>query len=460
MIFNHDEVYRKTIRNLSSLLNVTFGKVKIMEIANLVISHKKATIEEIGRAWHGDYRSLIEKVISYPNVNECAVLFTCNRVEVYIVGVDTEKTLKEFAKVMRVSERIIEIHRDDRCLEHLLRVAAGLESMMVGEDQILGQVKDFYNLSKECGGIGEILDVVFTKAIQVGKKVRKLTGISKGSVSIGSAAVELAERTLGTLRNKKVLIIGAGEMATLVARAIAHKDCDVYIVNRTFSRAKKLADLVGGIAVKFGELQKYMVGCDVIISATSAPHYVVRKEMVEDVMKIRKDKLLIIDIALPRDVEESVSEIENLVVFTIDDLREISQENLRKRMKEVKKAEKIIAEELEHLKMMLKDLRANSAICAMYSCAEAVKREEILELYNKLAAKYGVDESVLPILEDFANSFIKKFLRKPTIRLRMAARNGMSDVIGAVEYLFGGDEIGVSKVKDEKVEEGHTETTC
>ncbi len=429
-----------------------------MEIANLVISHKKATIEEIERAWHGDYRSLIEKVISYPNVKECAVLLTCNRVEVYIVGVDTEKTLKEFAKAMQVSERIIEIHRDDRCLEHLLRVAAGLESMMVGEDQILGQVKDFYNLSKKYGGIGEVLDVVFTKAIQVGKKVRKLTGISKGSVSIGSAAVELAERTLGTLHNKKVLIIGAGEMATLVAKAIAHKDCDVYIINRTFSRAKKLADEIRGKAVKFDELRKYMVGCDVVISATSAPHYVIREEMVRDVMKVRNDKLLIIDIALPRDVEESVAEIENVIVHTIDDLKEISRENLRRRMNEAKKAEKIIAEELEHLKIMLKDLKANSAISAMYSCADTIKREEIVELYNKLAAKYGVDESVLPILEDFANSFIKKFLRNPTIRLKMAARNGMSDVIEVVEYLFGGDEIGVSKAKNEKIEEGHTET--
>jgi glutamyl-tRNA reductase len=436
-----------------------------MEIANLVISHKKVSINEIERAWHGDYRSLIKRVLSYPNVKECAILLTCNRVEVYIAGIETEKTLMKLAKNMLrgyakdVSERIIEIHRDDRCLEHLLRVASGLESMMVGENQILGQVKDFYSLSKEHGGIGDVLDVVFTKAIQVGKKVRKLTGISKGSVSIGSAAVELAEKALGTLKGKKVLIVGAGEMGTLVAKAIAHKDCEIFITNRTFSRAERLASEVDGKPVRFNQLEKYMVGCDVVISATSAPHYVITKNMVENVMKVRNDKLLIIDIALPRDVERGVSKMQNVIVYTIDELREISYENLKKRMKEAKKAEKIIAEELEHLKVMLKDLKANSAICAMYTSAEIVKKQEIFELYNKLAAKYGIDESVLPVLEDFANSFIKKLLRKPTVKLRTAARNGMPGVIEAMEFLFGGEDF-VSEAKDEKIEERHPETPC
>jgi len=208
-----------------------------MEIANLVVSHRKATIKEIERAWHGNYRTLIERVISHPNIKECAVLLTCNRVEVYIVGHKTEEILKGFAGRMNVSERIVEIHRDDKCLEHLLRVAAGLESMMVGEDQILGQVKEFYRLSKEFGGVGDILDIVFSKAINVGKKVRNQTEIGRGSVSIGSAAVELAEKTLGTLRNRKVLIIGAGEMGRLVAKSLADKDIDMmFVANRTYEK--------------------------------------------------------------------------------------------------------------------------------------------------------------------------------------------------------------------------------
>jgi len=426
-----------------------------MEIANLVVSHRKASIKEIERAWHGNYRNLLERILSIPTIKECAVLLTCNRVEVYVVGLKAGDILRNFAGNMNVSERIIEIHTDDKCLEHLLRVSSGLESMMVGEDQILGQIKEFHRLSKELGGVGEILNTVFSKSINVGKKVRSCTNIGKGSVSIGSAAVELTERELGTLVGKKVLIIGAGEMGTLVAKAIAHKECMVFITNRTLSTAEKLAKEANGEAIPFNQLERYIVGCDAVISATAAPHYIVKKGMVEDIMKVRNDKLLLIDIALPRDIEPDVEDIENVVLHTIDDLREISSENLKKRMAEAKKVERIIEEELKHLKMMLKDLKASSAIYSMYTLAEDIKRQEILELYNKLSYKYNVDETVLPILEDFSNSLIKKYLRKPTVKLRSAARNGMPEVIEAIEYLFGGEGSEVPKFKNEKAKEGH-----
>ncbi len=430
-----------------------------MEIASLVISHKKASINEIQKAWHGDYKSLIDKVLSFPNIYECAILLTCNRVEVYVVGKKTVETLKEFACKMRVPERIIEIHKNDDCLEHILRVSAGLESMMIGEDQILGQVKDFYNLSKMYGGIGEVLDIVFNKAIQVGKKVRRETKINRGSVSIGSAAVELAEKILGSLRGKKVLIIGAGEMSRLVAKSLAHKGCaTLYLANRTMKRGERLAKEVNGIAVRFDKIERYMVESDIVFSATSSQNPIITCDAVKRVMEVKKDKLIIIDIALPRDVEEEVENIENVEVYTIDDLREISYENLKKRIKEAKKAEKIVADELKHLKDMLKELRANNILAIMYSHAESVKRYELEELYNKLKAKYDIDESVISLLEDFANSFIKKFLRKPTVKLKMAARNGMNEVIDAIEFLFGGEEFGIPKAKDEKIEKRQDET--
>ena len=431
-----------------------------MEIANLVISHKKASIDQIQKAWHGDYRQLIDRVMSYPNIRECAILLTCNRVEVYVYGTDVIETLKEFAGKMGVPERIIELHRGRDTLEHLLRVASGLESMMVGEDQILGQVKDFYNLGKEYGSIGEVLDLVFSKAIQVGKKVRNRTRINKGAVSIGSAAVELAERTLGTLRGRKAMIIGAGEMGRLVAKAIAHKDLEkIYIANRTLERGKRLAGEIGGNSevVPFDRMERYMVECDVVISATSAPHHIVKREKMERVMELRKEPLLLIDIALPRDVEPAVKDVDGVTLYTIDDLREISSENLRKRQREAKKAEEIIKEELENLVERLKELKARSAICMMYTHADYIKNEEIVEFYNKLRVRYGVDEDVLPMIESFANSLIKKFLRKPTVRIKQAARNGNSEIIEAVEYLFGGETNGVSHSENEEVEERHAE---
>jgi glutamyl-tRNA reductase len=430
-----------------------------MEIANLVISHKRASVEEIQKAWHGDYRSLIEQVLSNPGIKECAVLNTCNRVELYVVGTQCKEFLYSFAKRMNVCERIIEIHENSKCLEHLLRVASGLESMMVGEDQILGQVKEFYCLAKEMGGVGEILDIVFKKAINVGKKVRNRTSINKGAVSIGSAAVQLAENRLGSFKDKKVLIVGAGEMGTLVARALAHKNADVILVaNRTFERAKFLANKIDGIAVPFEELGKYMVGCDVVISATAAPHPVITKSLVEGVMKLRNQPLYLIDIAFPRDIEEGVEDIDDVVVVTIDGLREISRKNLERRLKEAKKAEAIIAEELNHLSQLLKEREVNDLISRIYGSAETIKDHEIVELFHKLKARYGVDEEVLPVLEDFASSLIKKLFHRPTVVLRNAARNESKDLIKAVEKLFvTGETHDVSEKKDEEVKTGENQ---
>ncbi len=425
-----------------------------MEIANLVISHKKATVEEIQNAWHGDYRALIERILSHDGIRECAVLLTCNRVEVYVVGENCSDFLHSFAEKMGVSDRIIEIHQDRECLEHLLRVASGLESMMVGEDQILGQVRDLYCLAKEMGGIGDVLDLVFRKAIHVGKKVRTLTGISRGAISIGSAAVQLAEKTLGSLRGKKVLIVGAGEMGGLVARAISHKNANaIFIANRTFDNARKLAEDIGGIAVNFSEMGKYMVTCDVVISATSAPHCVITEDTVRRVMQIRNDHLYIIDIAMPRDVEEGVGYIDGVTVYTIDNLREISRRNLEARLKEAKKAEDIIKKELAHLIELLKEKEVDELISDIYLRADRLKNEEIVELYNKLKSKYDVGEEILPTIEAFADSLIRKLLHPAVMKLRYAARNDSKDLIKVAEHLFSGGDYSVSKKKNEEIEE-------
>ncbi len=419
-----------------------------MEIGCLVLSHKKAKVKDLEKACVGNYSKLL-KFIRSDSVSELAIIFTCNRFEVYAVSDDVEKYLQDVARKLGIEE-LSEILTGDKCLEHILRVAAGLESMMVGEDQILGQVRQFHNMCREMGTLGPILNRVFSKAVQTGRRVRRETAISRGSVSIGSAAVELAERVLGSLSGKRALLVGAGEMGTLVAKAIAHKNVEaILIANRTFSRAEELAKRIGGTAVRFDRLEEYLKICDVVISATSAPHTVISKDTVERVMQSR-DKLVIIDIALPRDVEEDVKNIPGVQLFTIDDLRRISEESLNRRLAEVSKAEKIISEELEQLKLLLKDLKADAAIAAMYSAAEKYVDEEVEELYTKLAAKYGVDESVKILLQSFANSLIKKFLRQPTVKLRLAARNGRPYVIDAITYLFGDDDVPSCEVEEIK----------
>ncbi len=422
-----------------------------MEIGCLVVSHKKAKVQDIERIWL-ENKSGIHDIISNCSVSEYAYIFTCNRFELYVVGEDIRGCLQGVVKKLGIEDKA-EIFYGDDCLVHLMRVAAGVESMIVGEEQILGQVRQCHNICKQEGMIREVLDRIFSKAVQAGRRVRRETKISKGSVSIGSAAVDVAERVLGSLNGKKVLLVGAGEMGTLVAKAIANRDVEaILIANRTYSRAEELARRIGGIAVRFDMLKEYLKTCDVVISATSAPHTVISRADVEEVMKKRKKKLLIIDIALPRDVEESVGELDGVELLTIDDLRRVSEENLKKRLAEVAKAEKIIAEEVEQLKLLIKDINARSAIAAMYSLAEKYVEEEIDELYSKLTAKYGLDSDVREMLEDFANSLIKKFLREPTVRLREAARNEKNYIIESVKYLFGDGNGRIPKTEAEKVE--------
>ncbi len=421
-----------------------------MEVSCLVVSHKKANVKEIEKAWHGDCCRIISQVLSNPNIYECALLFTCNRVEVYVVGNDTVEFLKDFAEYMGVPERILDVYTGRECLKHILRVASGLESMIVGEDQILGQVKHFYNICKECGGIGDVLDVVFRKAIHVGTKVRRLTKINKGSVSIASAGIELLEREIG-LRGKKVLLIGAGEMGRSVAKALSGK-VELYIANRTFEKGLKLAEEVGGKAVKFEDIENYIGFCDIIITATSATKPIITRDMA-------KPNKVFLDISLPRNVDERVCDLDGVKLYTIEDLRRLSEENLRRRLREVEKAERIIEGELDHLEYILSSLKAERAIKAMYRRAELVKRDEVLEAYNKLKARYGVDDKAFDILESFANSLIKKFLSYPTLKLRELARTNNSSVFPVIEYLFGGDSI-VSDRENEKVKAGEIEKAC
>lgn len=421
-----------------------------MEISCSVISHKKASIKDIEFAWHGNCCDIISRILSNPLIDECALIFTCNRVEVYVVGKSTVDFLYKFANEMGVPKRILDIYTGRDCLNHILRVASGLESMIVGEDQILGQVKYFYNVCRRCGGIGEVLDLVFRKAIHVGTKVRRLTRINKGSVSIASAGIELLDREVG-LKGKKVLVIGAGEMGSAIARNLANK-VEMYIANRTFERGLKLAEEVGGKAVRLEDIEKYIDYCDIIITATSATKPIITKEMA------RPNKVFL-DIALPRNVEEEVKDVEGVKLYTIDDLRKISEENLKKRIKEIRKAEEIIEKELEQLEESLKALRAKRAISVMYKRANEIKRQEVIEAYNKIKARYDVDEKVIEILESFANSLIKKFLSLPTIRLREFAKDGRLDVLKIFEYAFGGDGL-VPSCENEKVKERGIERTC
>ncbi|HIH69205.1 glutamyl-tRNA reductase [Methermicoccus shengliensis] len=407
------------------------------ELSALVVTHERASVDEIESCFEGDVEQLLRELFSDERVHECMVLQTCNRFEVYVVSPVASKVLLELAKRLNVPLRLVDILSSEECMLHLLRVAAGLESMVVGEDQILGQLKDMYLLAKRAGTTGRVLDTAVSKAIQVGKRVRSETRISKGSVSIGSVAVDLAEEELGTLKGKKVMIIGAGEMGTIVARTLSHKHISkLYVANRTFSRSQRLAEELGGIAVPYEELESYLHAVDVVISATSAPHVILRRDRIERALNGKRE-LLIIDIANPRDVEESVGHIDGVRLYNIDNLRGISQRNLQLRIGEAVKAERIVNEELAHLYRMYKRQRADHIIKSLYSELEHIKLKEREKVLNRLGAYHTLGDVEREIIDDLLRSLVNKILSEPTKRLREAAERGDAELMEAAARLFG-----------------------
>jgi glutamyl-tRNA reductase len=411
------------------------------EIASMLVTHRKASIDEIERAWHGDVETILRWVGSQDRVEECAVLKTCNRVEIYVVSPRGEKVLFDLAKKARVSSRIIDFHDHDESLRHLLRLASGLESMIIGEDQILGQMKELTQMAAKAGTTGWMLDSAFKKAIQVGKRVRRETRINERSVSVGSAAVDLAEDILGDLTGRSVLVIGAGETGELISRALKARDIgSLTVTNRTLGSAESLAARLGGNAVPFEEMPICLKKADVVISATSAPHYILLKDDIEKAMAERCEKLLIIDIANPRDVDLAAAEVPNVELHNIDSLKNISQENMKQRMADAAAVEAIIAEELDLLKAKYKRKEAEDLLARLYSLAETIKDQEVKKAMNKLSARHTLGEIEQQVLRDMSHSIVNKLLSEPTKALKSAAERGDVEVLKSLNELFGLEE--------------------
>lgn len=382
------------------------------KIGSLWFSHKKCSVEELEEI----AERLNPKIIAEdPRVSGYVVIRTCNRVEVYITSEKPRAVLEGVVDRLKLEKGGIFVGKD--ALEHLMRVACGLEAMIVGEDQILGQIKKSYLKSKLEGTMDCLLDMAFDRAIKVAKRARSETRINEGSVSIGSAAVELAEYVTWGLDGKSILVIGAGEMGTLVARAISEKSLKaMFIANRTYERAKRLAVEVGGNAAKLDESERCLSVCDVAISTTSAPHYILDYELMKRVMEHRRNDndLLIIDIANPKDVEERVGEIEGVELYNLDSLYEISEENLKRRLSEVDKVEMIIEEEIELFKNILNRKEVEGLIAMIYKHGSRIREEEKKKAIGYMEKGRSPEE----VLEDFSHAVLSKTLHLPTKILR------------------------------------------
>ena len=330
----------------------------------------------------------------------------------------------------------IETSIDNEAFNHLLRVTSGLESMVIGEDQVLNQVWNAYLEAENAKTVGPIIKHLFNRAMTVGRRVRNETGINKGAVSIGSAAVELAVNLLGNLEDKKILVMGAGEIGTLVAKALARRCLSpIFIANRTHERAVKLAEDLSGQAVMFNQFEEVLVDADVVICSTSAPHYLLTKEMVSRLMKQRTNNndLVIIDISNPRNVEKTVQEVARTKLYNIDDLQLIAEKNKQEREKSIEKAVKILDKEVVILNQDMKSFSVRLIISSLLSQAEEVRQKELATALSMIG---DVDEREREILDDLTSILLKQTFVPIVENLRLAAKNGDEQLIDLAVKLF------------------------
>jgi glutamyl-tRNA reductase len=380
-----------------------------------------------------------------PEVDEAIILSTCNRVELYANVSETEKAsesiktfLSEFHTINRDSlGKALYFYHGTEAVEHVFKVASSLDSMIVGEPQILGQLKAAFDLALAKKTTGILLNKLMKKAISTAKRVRTETRIAENAVSISFSAVELAKKIFTDLSKKVCMLLGAGEMAELAAKhLISNGVREVLVANRTFERACSLAEEFHGRPVKFEDFLQEMVRADIVICSTGAPSYIVMKSQMQKVMKERKQRqVFLIDISVPRNIDPEINDLENVYLYNVDDLQGVVDSNLFERQKEAEKAKKIIAEELETFLKWQASLDSVPTIKALREKAEEMRKEEIDKLFHKLS---GIGEKEREAIEYMATALVNKLIHPPTAALKADSEN-RDLLVAAIRTLYGID---------------------
>jgi glutamyl-tRNA reductase len=404
-------------------------------VAAASVSHSHADVAAIEAACADSQREAVSDLLSVPAVSEAFVLQTCNRAEAYVVAAEEtggrETLADHFAAV---DDDAIRELGHEASLRHLMRVACGLESLVLGEDQIIGQVREAYEDARATGGIGPTLDDAVLKALHVGERARDETAINEGAVSLGSAAARLARREHG-LRGATALVVGAGEIATLAARALADGAERVIVANRTLPHAEHVVDEldVDGTAVGLDAVPVAADEADVVITATGSDEYVLDRDVLDSA-----GETFLVDLARPRDVDPVVERSDHVDVRDLDALESVTEANRRRRREAAERVEPMIETEFDRLLTQYKRKRADEVIAAMYEGAERVKARELRTAIGKLEADGdGVTDHEREVLESMADALVGQLLSPPTRSLRDAAENDDWTTINTALQLFG-----------------------
>jgi glutamyl-tRNA reductase len=393
------------------------------------ISHKTAPValRERLAVPEGRASGLVSELVSHEAIHEAVVLSTCNRTELHLVGADPVEAesvaLALLARQadMRPTELLGRIYslRDTEAVRHLFAVAAGLDSMIVGEAEVQGQVKRAYELALVEGATGPLSNRLFRDALGAGKRVRTETGIGRSRVSVSSVAVDLARAVLGELDTRRVVVVGAGENAELTARALHERGVKtVFVANRRHDRAIGLAQRFGGEAIRFDDLPRELAGADIVVSSTSSPHQIVGREELGLVTEERRGRpLLLIDIAVPRDVDPTVRDLPGITLYDMDDLQREVARNVDAREAEVARARSVIDEEVERFEAWLSSLEVVPTISALRERGDSVVEQVLRENESRWESLSPADRERVEVM---ARAIVSRLLHEPTLRLKRA----------------------------------------
>ncbi len=406
--------------------------VQSSQFVNIRVTFKNSPIHILEKFAFKDVFDAHQHLLNLADLQECIILQTCNRVEIYGVGInpDYDNLINAWSSLInlpadQVKNNVI-INDGEEALKHLVKLTSGLDSLVVGEDQILGQVKRSLEFSRKNGFAGPNLNILFDKTIKIGSRVRTLTGINKGSTSVGSMAVNLAYEYCDDIKEKEILLIGSGEGASLIAKALKQRNMKFFVTSRTFERARSFADTVAGSPIPFETaLEKINDNIDIVFISTVAPYYLLTYERIANMMKNRNKGLMIFDLSNPRTVEDKIATLNNIKLVNIDQISEIVEKNVGRRKKEIQSAEKIINDELIAIKEILKRKSSEPAIITIFKNADSIRNKEFKKALSLIGNRVSNDD--IKILEQFSYALVEGILSTPMNNLRKEFANNKNE---------------------------------
>ncbi len=409
------------------------------KIINARVTFRNSPIHILEQFTIKDEKDAYEQFKKHSGLDECVIIQTCNRIELFGKSktYDLEKIKKTWASITGLEEEAfkenVEVEENQEALHHLLKLTSGLDSMVLGEEQILGQIKNSITSARERKASGQHLNTLFDKAIRIGTRIRNSSGIGKGGISVGSMAVKLAEENIDELKTKKILLIGTGEVSTLVAKSLQRRGYAFDVTSRTLSRSQTFCETMGGNPIKFEEVLSGFENYDVLFVATTAPYFLVTYDRITNAMQEKNKGMMILDLSNPRTVDEKVATIGGVKLMNLDQIAEMVEKNMNARANKVKTIENIINEEVSVLEASMKRLDAEPLVKDVFKNIDNLRAKELQKALQMLNEK---DEEKIKIIDELTKAVVESIVATPMNNIRKASEQGQPDVVELAGKLF------------------------